>query len=311
MRPPLQADRHYGAMYVLLIGTLAALSMFGAEAVPFRIYETFQNEPSQQVRESIREEADTIIAPTGWAFVWRPLDSAPGEVSVRLAVLTFTGTCSTLNLPTPLPFRSVLGATQISDGNLLPFADIHCDAIRAMLTPGLSKLDPRRRDTVFGRAVGRVVAHELYHIFGNTLDHAPKGVGEANYSPGDLLSDGFRFQPHEVKVLRNKLLPALLEYDDWLRDSTTRPGYSVFVKSGCYGCHGFRGEGTQWGPQLQDAGRVYDAARLSAHLKNGKSEMKRRAEELNLMWPRLSTADVKALAAFLQRLFEDSTLRAN
>jgi cytochrome c553 len=180
-----------------------------------------------------------------------------------------------------------------------------------MLGPDLSKLNPVRRDFIFGRAVGRVVAHELYHIFGNTWDHGSAGVGEATFSARDLLSDDFRFQAHEVHVLRTRLLPVLLEFNDWLRGDTARPGYSVFLKSGCNGCHGLRGEGTQWGPQLQGVGQAYNAASVSARLKDGKSEMKRKATELNVSWPRLGAREIEELTRFLQSLAEERASRAN
>jgi len=296
---------------VLLIGLLAAVSALGEEGAPLRLFEDFESQPLELVRTSIQEEVDVIMSPIGWTFAWKPLSGAAGDVSITLAVVRFNGTCSGQNLSNLPPLRFVLGETHTDAGSILPFADINCDAIRTLLAPGLFKLDQRQRDAVFGRAVGRVVAHELYHIFGNTSRHAARGVGEATYSARELLADEFRFQRYEVQILRAKLIPVMLQVDDWLHESTAPRGYSVFVKSGCNGCHGLHGESTRWAHELQDAGQVYTSARLSTLLKSGSSEMYRRAAGLNVMWPRLGAGDIEDLAWFLQNLFRGRASRGN
>jgi hypothetical protein len=58
------------------------------------------------------------------------------------------------------------------------------------------------RETAYGRALGRVVAHELYHIFANTLHHGSDGVGKSAYTVQELLNDEFRFEDREGDALR-------------------------------------------------------------------------------------------------------------
>ncbi len=90
----------------------------------------------------------------------------------------------------------------MTDGVILPFADIDCDGIRQFIQGGLLSLDVRDRAEAYGRAVGRVLAHELYHIFANTAHHGTNGVGKAAYSIHDLLSRDFHFEEHESEALR-------------------------------------------------------------------------------------------------------------
>jgi hypothetical protein len=53
-----------------------------------------------------------------------------------------------------------------------------------------------------------VVAHELYHIFANTMRHG-SGVSKESYSVQDLLSDDFQFQAKESRMLQaNRPKPA-------------------------------------------------------------------------------------------------------
>ena len=52
-------------------------------------------QPSPLVFDSIRREVASIMAPLGFPFEWRPLDSPPDSEGARqLAVITFRGNCS-------------------------------------------------------------------------------------------------------------------------------------------------------------------------------------------------------------------------
>ena len=74
-----------------------------------------------------------------------------------------------------------LGWTHVSDGAILPFSEIDCDRIREFVQKELLYWKPAEREEVLGRAMARVVAHELYHIFANTPHHGSDGVAKAAY----------------------------------------------------------------------------------------------------------------------------------
>ena len=191
----------------LLFGVVVALPLWSGEREappPITLYFEFQHEPSAEVREAIQQEVDVIMAPMGSEFQWRPLRSVSGsEVSVELAVVKFQGRCESTGSLAQHTLKSVaLGWTHVSDGAILPFSDIDCDEIRTFIQFGLLSVDPKERAGDFGRAVGRVLAHELYHIFANTAHHGSNGVGKAVYSVRDLLSPDFRFEEHESEALR-------------------------------------------------------------------------------------------------------------
>src|ERR1035438_10590065 len=71
------------------------------------------------------------------------------------------------------------------------------------LQAGLLTLPADDREGKYGRALGRVLAHELYHIFANTMRHGSVGVAKESYSVLDLLSDDFQFQAKETKMLQS------------------------------------------------------------------------------------------------------------
>jgi hypothetical protein len=75
---------------------------------------------------------------------------------------------------------------------------------------GLMALDRDGREGAFGRAVGRVLAHEIYHIFANTVRHGSAGVGKAAYTVRELLCDCFQFEERESQALRTSKARAAL-----------------------------------------------------------------------------------------------------
>ena len=54
-----------------------------------------------------------------------------------------------------------------------------------------------------GRAMGRVLAHELYHIFGETRKHGSSGVASAYHTRGELLAPEFNFSERESEMFRD------------------------------------------------------------------------------------------------------------
>jgi hypothetical protein len=52
------------------------------------------------------------------------------------------------------------------------------------------------------RALGRVIAHEIYHILAQTTEHDESGVAKAAFSLEDLMVDGFAFNPAGLQRLK-------------------------------------------------------------------------------------------------------------
>jgi len=166
------------------------------------LYAQFDQTPAAAVMDSLRTELDSIMAPSGLQFEWRSLADSSGEATAELAVVSFKGRCDSTSLPPRSTNPGALGWTHISDGVILPFTDLDCGGLRAFLGQQLLALRPADRDGALGRALGRVLAHELYHIFAATTRHASEGVGKPTYSVEDLLSTDFRFAKREALAMR-------------------------------------------------------------------------------------------------------------
>lgn len=199
-------------LFCLLAGVLPASSETrGTPFAPITLYIQFQQPPSDGLLKALQEEVELIMTPIGLYFQWRDLGKAAGhEVSAELAVVTFKGKCDVSNLVTGGRFEGALGWTHVSDGQILPFTDIGCDSVRDFTQSALLLLRPADREAKYGRALGRVLAHELYHIFANTLRHGSMGVAKESYSVPNLLSDDFQFEGKESRLLQaNRPKPAV------------------------------------------------------------------------------------------------------
>jgi hypothetical protein len=185
---------------------LAALPLlaghFKGDIAPIALYTQFQHEPSAAVFEAVRGEVESIMNPSELQFDWRSLPQHGNEMSVELAVITFKGRCETSGVASLHASPGALGWTHMSDGVILPFAEIDCDRIRMFVQRDLSALPVQDRERIYGRAVGRVLAHELYHILANTPKHESCGIGKSAYTVQELLSDEFLFEGHEPDALR-------------------------------------------------------------------------------------------------------------
>jgi hypothetical protein len=175
------------------------------------VYTHFEQSYSPTAVETMRHELAAIMGPMGLEFAWRDLDASRGnEVSVELVVVTFKGKCLVEGDPLSSGETGALGWTHMSDGAILPFSDIDCDKIRRFIANDIRSLDSRERDSAYGRAVGRVLAHELYHVFTNSTRHASWGVAKAFYTAKDLITPQFQFQEKDTTALRSGKLKSLL-----------------------------------------------------------------------------------------------------
>jgi len=197
-------------LFCLLAGVFPGWSETrGATFAPITLYTQFSQAPPDGVLKALQDEVESIMAPIGLRFEWRDLGKTAGhEVSAELAVVTFQGRCDSAGVTVHSKFEGALGWTHVSEGQILPFTEVNCDHVREFTRSGLLGFRAEEREERYGRALGRVLAHELYHIFANTVRHG-SGVAKESYNLQDLLSDDFQFQARESRMLQaNRPRPA-------------------------------------------------------------------------------------------------------
>jgi hypothetical protein len=195
---------------VLGIASWSAFAGSGA-AARVGVYTEFEQQPPASLQNVLKEELLALLAPFGFDPEWRDISTAGREVWVDLAFVRFRGRCDVGAEVTAQDWPIALGWTAVSDGEVQPFTFVDCGRILAFVRNGLSRVRADKRESVFQRAVARVLAHELYHILANTRGHAASGVGSADFTVVQLLSDDFRFEGRPAQRLRLKGAQALLQ----------------------------------------------------------------------------------------------------
>jgi hypothetical protein len=142
----------------------------------------------------MRAELQRLLAPAGLEVVWKSLTKRKSDESFDfIAVSSFEGSCSAD--AAPVSTNNALGDTSISNGHILPFFHVDCPHLIRMLG---SQVEP----AVLGRALGRVIAHEIYHIVAQTTDHQDSGVAKAVFSLRDLTSSRFDLDAWSLSRMR-------------------------------------------------------------------------------------------------------------
>jgi len=193
------------------VGQAANIPDVKVPVAPVTLYSDFQQAMPEAVMDALHREADSLMAPAGMSFEWQALKEFRSEkVSVAVAVVHFEGRCDVEGLALKEGQTGSLGWTEITDGRILPFMHVDCGRVRTFLQSTLLGYKPADRERAFGRALGRVLAHELYHVFSVTPKHAARGVAKEEYTVENLLSGGFQFQEKDARALRaSRILAAL------------------------------------------------------------------------------------------------------
>jgi hypothetical protein len=86
----------------------------------------------------------------------------------------------------------------------MPFSEVECDKVRGSIRSAMWARDYQRGDMLMGRALGRVLVHELYHIVGRTKTHAPNGVTKTSLSGAQLIGDELGLTHEDVEFLQHQ-----------------------------------------------------------------------------------------------------------
>jgi hypothetical protein len=164
---------------------------------------------------SAQRELDRLLAPAGIDIAWRSLATRTSDEQFnRVVVVSFDGSCSPPDAAVPFGKVQDAGITladsSVSNGHVLPFFHVNCTNLLHILAPTLWPMSAEARNVAFGRALGRVMAHELYHIIGETTLHQTTGVAKASLSVQDLIGTRLDFDTASLTQMRPSLAPVSL-----------------------------------------------------------------------------------------------------
>jgi len=174
-------------------------------APPVTLVLQFDHGYSTESLAVMEREVASIVGESGIKVDWRLLtDLQPTDSFESLVVVRFHGACDMKPSLPPLGERTYYGFTYVSDGSVLPFSEVECDKISNSIRPAMSRQQWRERDSILGRALGRVLAHELFHMLAKSQHHAGEGVTKSALSPEQLIADKLTMAPADLETLKRK-----------------------------------------------------------------------------------------------------------
>jgi hypothetical protein len=155
--------------------------------------------PDATVAEMHRE-MDVLMKQASLQVEWRDLsDFQAGTEVDDLVVVKFKGNCRIQPQPVFLDERGPLAFTHTSDGEVLPFSEVLCDRVSVAARSAMAGGEFGHRDQLLGRALARVLAHEIYHIKSKCKGHGEWGVARRALSGRELIATTLEFSSDDVR----------------------------------------------------------------------------------------------------------------
>lgn len=191
-----------GSLTALLFVALPAL--LAGSVKPFTnltIVLDFKGPHSPRSVAAMKQETQGILKDAGVRLDWKSREEAANASFDDLVVVHFNGACE---LP-PAPLYDELGplaSTYETDGQVQPFSDVSCDRVGAFVRSGLHGGDFKKGDFLLGKALGRVLAHELVHMLTGIKEHSHEGVFKPGLTVEQLVAGELPLSPGDIERLR-------------------------------------------------------------------------------------------------------------
>lgn len=126
----------------------------------------------------------------------------------EMLVMRVRGRCELGPMPPLNGHRpDMLGRTFVTDGVILPFVELDCKQISGALRQRLAGAKEEMRPVLLGRAMARVLAHEIYHVLARTSAHSPHGIAADTMNAEQLIGERMDFRYEDFE--RMGLLPSM------------------------------------------------------------------------------------------------------
>ena len=152
--------------------------------------------------EMMQLELQRLLDPAGIHVIWKDFGARKaGEDFDFVVVGSIAGSClpgENKPVQTIAAVHSLvsLADTAVSDNHILPFFKVDCSRL-------MSLLGRKVGGPIIGRALARVIGHELYHILARTMEHRDTGIAKAIFSAKDLFTAGFDFDMVSLARIRS------------------------------------------------------------------------------------------------------------
>jgi hypothetical protein len=197
---------------IKLVCILSVTTTTAGAAASLELLTQFDRRPSTVVVGAMAREMDALYRDIPVSIGWHDLSGYHSRVvAPRIVFIYFKGDCRAPRLP-PHQFVEGLALAGINrvDGRMLPVVTVDCDRTANYIWSSMNGAERANGDTAFGRALARVLAHELYHYFTGATKHTRSALFRASIPASSLLARELRFIPEEVADLEHALAPSTL-----------------------------------------------------------------------------------------------------
>jgi hypothetical protein len=153
----------------------------------------------------MKRESGLILSSSGVRLDWRVLGEDPSDSYNDLVVMTFKGVCKYESAAPASDELGPLAMTHSVDGEIQPFGEVDCNRVVNSARNAMSSSDYARGDLLVGRAMGRVVAHELVHMLTKSGQHGSEGVEKPALSGKQLIGGYLPLSAFDIDRLKQEL----------------------------------------------------------------------------------------------------------
>lgn len=192
---------------VYLIAGLAVPLGAGVDRVSPSVLTVILDFKGPHSRTSLKEmqrESGRILNSSGVKLDWRMLGEDPFASYSDLVVMTFKGACEYEPAAPIYDELGPLAITRTTNGEVQPFGEVDCDRVVGSARAAMSGSDYARADLLIGRAMGRVVAHELVHMLTKSGQHGTEGVEKAALSGKQLITASLPLSAFDIGRLKSR-----------------------------------------------------------------------------------------------------------
>jgi hypothetical protein len=189
------------AICALVFGALTPYAF--AEGVTIVL--EFQGPRSDQSIAEMKREFTGIMKDSALTFDFKSRAEAADLSFSNLVVVRFQGTCVLRPIPYLIDERGPLAFTYSTEGEVQPFTEVKCDQVTRAVRSAMSGGDFAHADLLMGRALGRVLAHEVVHILTKSGTHGHQGIARTALSGSQLIAPELRLEPEDADRVRETI----------------------------------------------------------------------------------------------------------
>ena len=191
-------------MRLVCICALACLAV-PAFAEGITIVLDFQGPRSESAIVEMKREFTDIMKASDVRFDFRSRAQVTEDATNDLVIVKFTGKCALEPAGYLYDERGPMAFTYSTDGVVQPFSAVACDKVTSAIRPAMSGGDFAKADVLLGRALGRVLAHEVVHMLSKSGEHGRAGVAKTSLSGSQLIAPELRLGAADLERMHGHI----------------------------------------------------------------------------------------------------------